>query len=1244
MSRVLRFGEGALAQGEPGLGRAFFDGSGGEVGQASVDDISSDGWTSAYIPVNGTPFNSAIDMPGDSDWIRVPLVAGQSYVFSLTGSGATPLGDPVLRLYTPGGGIISIDDDGGAGSNALMQFTALFSGTYYLSAAGYDGSFGEYTLTASVGAAQDPVDTLDLGFTFATNAIEVYFATSGQQFGPLAAASASWSASQIAATMSALQTISNVANVTFVRTMTAGNADFILAQTPLEAGVLGVTWPTPTLAHIAFSPGAVGWTNAGLESGGLGYSVIVHEALHALGLDHPHLDRGDNQVMQGVFSIFDDYGDFELNQGVFTIMSYNDGWPLGPGGLAPSFDYGYSAGPMALDIAMLQRLYGANASYNASDTVYALPLSATDAAYRTIWDTGGIDTISFAEFGASTINLNAATLLSEEGGGGFVSFTNGVFGGFTIAHGVVIENATGGTQIDRIIGNEVANVLTGGGGNDWITGGGGDDTMLGGVGDDRFDAQAGDTVDGGSQLDFVDLDLSSQTADLVFNPGAAASASGLAIAGGVIRNVESIQLHTGSGNDTLNVSSFVGGQSWWWAGAGVDGIVADFSLNTAGVTVNLNRAGGIQIFEAEWVSAIGGSGNDSLGGGALSDTLIGNDGDDSLHAGGGADVLQGGAGADTLTGGAGADQMAGGDGSDVLTGDAGADIMLGEAGDDTLYIGEFDWADGGDGRDRFGLSLNELTTPIVFVAAQAATETGVYFANGAHIRNAEAFDINTGSGDDLVLADHTHYQSVWYASEGVDRLQLDLSAVSTAISMTSAPLYYQMTTSWGIGFNVTTFRVEAFTISAGTGNDSLRGVAGDDALNGRAGNDIISAGAGLDSLHGGDGDDTIAGDADADFIDGGNHNDTLSGGDGDDVLYGRAGIDVLNGGAGDDTMYGGAGDDTYHADSAGDVAGESAAAGNDTVIASISFALGAYVEALTLTGVAAINGAGNILANTITGNAAANVLSGLAGADVLEGQGGDDTLLGANGADVLNGGDGADTLDGGNDGDRALGGDGGDTLFGRSGDDVLDGQADNDALYGGDGDDALNGGGDNDLLDGGNGGDVLSGDGGADTLYGRQNNDTLAGGADNDALYGGDGDDTLAGDDGDDLLDAGNGSDRLDGGLGADTMIGGTGADAFVFSSALGGGNVDTIGAFNIADDTIELDVSVFTAIGVGALAANAFAIGAVATTVDHRIIYDAATGALYYDVDGDGAGAAVQFATLTPGLALTAADFVGGP
>ena len=152
---------------------------------------------------------------------------------------------------------------------------------------------------------------------------------------------------------------------------------------------------------------------------------------------------------------------------------------------------------------------------------------------------------------------------------------------------------------------------------------------------------------------------------------------------------------------------------------------------------------------------------------------------------------------------------------------------------------------------------------------------------------------------------------------------------------------------------------------------------------------------------------------------------------------------------------------------------------------------------------------------------------------------------------------------------------------------------------------------------------ALAGNELANTVYGNFGNNTLYGGGGNDTLAGYDGDDTLVG------------------GAGADSMTGGLGNDAFRFDSALGAGNIDTIGDYGVADDVIQLDDAVFTGLAAGALAAGAFNTGAAATQADDRIIYNSATGALLFDADGNGAGAAVQFATLAGGLALTASEFL---
>jgi Ca2+-binding RTX toxin-like protein len=118
------------------------------------------------------------------------------------------------------------------------------------------------------------------------------------------------------------------------------------------------------------------------------------------------------------------------------------------------------------------------------------------------------------------------------------------------------------------------------------------------------------------------------------------------------------------------------------------------------------------------------------------------------------------------------------------------------------------------------------------------------------------------------------------------------------------------------------------------------------------------------------------------------------------------------------------------------------------------------------------------------------------------------------------------------------------------------------------------------------------------------------------------------------------GSNVLDGKGGADTLNGFGGADVFRFTTALGSGNIDAIQGYGVADDVIHIDNAVFTGLAAGALSAGAFVIGAAAADADDRIIYNSVAGTLLFDADGNGAGAAVQFATISTGLALTASEF----
>jgi Ca2+-binding RTX toxin-like protein len=700
---------------------------------------------------------------------------------------------------------------------------------------------------------------------------------------------------------------------------------------------------------------------------------------------------------------------------VFTTMTYNDGWHSSPFGLNNSATSGGQSTPMALDVALLQERYGANPNTGSGNTSYNLLSIAS--SYRAIWDVSGADTISFTGALAATIDLRAATLQNAIGGGGYVSYVNGVHGGFTIANGVVIENATGGSGADVLIGNAAANILDGGAGADSMLGGGGDDTF--------FVDNAGDTtsddIDGGSDIVF---------ASATHTMGA---------------NIENL---------TLTGSSFING-----SGNALANVIT------------------------------GNSGGNALAGLGGNDTLIGNDGNDQLNGGDGDDTLLGGDGVDTLLGGA---------NNDSLDGGIGADAMSGGAGDDTYFVDN-----AGDGVTE---NVDEGTDTV---------RTALTYMLGANVEN-------------LVLT----------GSNAVD----------------------------------------------GTGN----------ALN----NNITGNG----------------------------QNNTLLGGDGADTLQGGAGNDVLDGGAGADTMFGSTGDDIFYVDNANDVTGEgSAVGGTDLIYSTVRRQIGTNIENLTLIGTASVNGIGNPLDNLIIGNVGDNILSG---------NNGNDTLYGMDGSDDLHGGNNNDYLDGGT---------GADNMYGGLGDDTF--VVDNTGDITGEGNVA---GGIDTILSSvtrqiGTNIENLTLTGTAN-INGTGNplNNVIIGNSGNNTLVGNNGNDTLSGGDGDDTLSGGNDNDTLDGGLGADQLTGGLGADTFVFSTALGAGNIDTIVNFSAAADTIRLDTTIFAAIPNGVLDANAFVIGSAAADADDRIIYDSATGALYYDADGDGAGAAIHFATLATGLALTQDDFLG--
>jgi len=415
---------------------------------------------------------------------------------------------------------------------------------------------------------------------------------------------------------------------------------------------------------------------------------------------------------------------------------------------------------------------------------------------------------------------------------------------------------------------------------------------------------------------------------------------------------------------------------------------------------------------------------------------------------------------------------------------------------------------------------------------------------------------------------------------------------------------------------------------------------------------------------------------------GGSRGDGMSGGGGDDLLFGGIGNDTLTGGSGNDRLdggtgsnahIGGIGNDSYVIRSATDTITEVAGQGTDRVLASVSFALAGddSIETMQTTssaGTGGINLTGNALAQQIFGNAGDNVLNdgGFGAADTLTAGLGTDIYIVNNAGSII--------VEGAGQGinDRVAAS----LSFVLAADDNIErltttsssattainltGNALAQVITGNAGANVLSDG-------GGAGADTLMGVGGNDTYIVRNAATQIAEGTGQ-----GTGDRVaasasfvLAADDNIEVMTTtstsgttaidltgnalaqtitGNaGANVLNGLGGLDTLTGSGGADAFVFSTALGAGNVDTVIDFNVTADTIRLENAVLTGLVAGVLTAAAFRANTTGLAGDatDRIIYETDTGNLFFDADGSGAAGPIRFAVLDAGLAVTQADFL---
>jgi hypothetical protein len=280
----------------------------------------------------------------------------------------------------------------------------------------------------------------------------------------------------------------------FVYHYTGGNISVSFTSANMDADTWGYAYAPPDHTGLSafwiFSDNRAGdiWVNADnakskFVTGSFDYEALLHEIGHAIGLKHPF----DAPALPSAF-----------DNSRYTVMTYDEHVDLyrvyftgTSGALTANFDGVFSTTPMVLDVAAIQDLYGADPDTAAGDTTWAFN---SDIVYlQTIYDAGGVDTFdvsaltraslvdlrpgAYSDVGAfskadqiaywtAQFPASAAFIAGQINSSDTYTWAQNV----GIALNTVIENAVGSAYADTLIGNSVANVLKGGGGNDTLDG------------------------------------------------------------------------------------------------------------------------------------------------------------------------------------------------------------------------------------------------------------------------------------------------------------------------------------------------------------------------------------------------------------------------------------------------------------------------------------------------------------------------------------------------------------------------------------------------------------------------------------------------------------------------------------------------------------------------------------------------------------------------------------------------------
>ena len=971
------------------------------ITSTTPDDFTWSTNTTGLVTVNSSTTSGKIEVSGDTDLLKVTLIKGSSYNFSLESTGLT---DPYLTLYNSNMALMSSDDDSGDILNSAISYLATVGGTYYLGVKDYGIGTGTYNISATsftdttapivssfspsdsllnVNVSGDIVITFSEAIKFGTGSIEIH---SDSPDGPLISTyevGASSNLNILDRTLTINPTDNLIFNTHFyvvipdgVITDLSGNSywgtdtyNFSTGAAPDTTAPTVLTFsPTDNSTNVNLGSNIVVTFSEAIQKG-IGSITIRSDSSTGPIVETINAATATNISITGSTLTINPTTNLAYNTHYFATFSSGSIIDMSGNNYVGTTTYDFTTVPNPDTVA--PTVISFSPTDNSTNVAVGnnIVVTFSEAIQR------GTGNIILKDAANNIVEIyNAATSLNLSSNGPILvinptvdlNYATNYF--ITFASGTIKDlagNSYAGTSTYdfktvtptplTLTGNALVNTLTGNGGNDIITGLGSTDILNGAGGSDLYimttatdhpTAEINDT--GTSGIDEVRFTATNGTLTLFAGD----------------KGIETVVLGTGTGVSGITTGTFA------------------VNLNAALVTNSLSITG-----------------NDGI------NSLIGGLGNDIINAGMGNDILTGGLGNDTLTGGTGIDTFNITSGTDTITdlGNGGVDILsvssttaIVNATVTTAWRASVNSTNNG----TVNINTNGLGVNLAAITGGTNGYTITNTGSAATLIGSAKNDILTGGLGNDTLTGGTGIDT-FNITSGVDTItDLGNGGADILSVLTGATANATVTAAWTATNSST---------NNGTANITTNGVAVNLAA--------VTSGNGFKVTNSGGA-------------------TTLTGSGLNDNLIGGVGNDVLNGGLGNDILTGGVGIDAFTITSGVDTITDLGNGGADILTVMTGAVTNATISSAWTSSVSSTNsGVANIATNGLAVNLSA-ITGGTNGYNVIN-TGIASTLTGSAKNDVLTGGMGNDVLVGGAGNDKLIGGMGNDVLTGSTGQDIF---------------------------------------------------------------------------------------------------------------------------------------------------------------------------------------------------------------